>query len=164
MESQGTPRGFIHAPLFPLKIFGARWGYPLNIRFSAQAFLEVYGPRDRCWAHAQMLRLLVNLSLVPSSLPAELVFLACPVHPPPCQCQEGPAGAGREPGWGQQKVHKSLLAKTSALSCWGWRLLLTVRPGHKSYPTIDPSSCSRHQENCVGFIDFLTWGLGSGGS
>lgn len=61
------------------------------------------------------------------------------VDPAPSgQCQ-GPAGAGRELGWGQQKVHKSLLAKTSALS----RPVEAAAHGsgqginHNS-PTIDP--------------------------
>lgn len=95
--------------LFPQQPLGARWGSPNTSRLLGRP--GVGGLRGRCWAHTGMLRHLVGLPLVPPSLlvPSQWTLL------PSGQC-EGPAGAGRDLGWGRQKVHKSLSAKTSALS------------------------------------------------
>lgn len=77
------------------------------------------GHGGRCWA-TQGCSVDQWTSPVPSSSSH-----SSPLALPLPQCP-GPAGAERELRWGQQKVHKSLLAKTSALS-HGWRLLPMVQ-------------------------------------
>lgn len=119
--------------LFPLQLLGARWDSP-------NTPLLCSGLRGGRWTQRHMLgsgrgaQTSVGLPLGPSS--SLLLSLLDPA--PSLQCQ-GPAGAGRELRWGQQKVHKSLSAKTSALSRWVEAAAHGSGQGinHNS-PTIDP--------------------------
>lgn len=132
MESQGCvhpTNAYLSGPC-PLCGSVGSGGAPQTPQSSAQAFrgwvdLQAEaGPMRSCWWASPT-------HLLPSSFPPSWT------QPPPGR--QGPAGAGRELGWGQQKVHKSLLAKTSALSRWVEAAVQGSDQGinHNS-PTIDP--------------------------